>query len=131
MPLIDEDGFVLGPLGVFDDEPRAFSRAEEQLLENQVRLVRRVLSLRRQVAAHRWDGELLAAQGRTLEAVAAGLPLESVLDELTSAVADLAEDADADQAVRLQETLDQLTAVATKADGSRQALLRPGPGRTR
>jgi hypothetical protein len=43
------------------------------------------------VAAHRWDGELLAAQGRTLKAVAAGLPLKSVLDGLVSAVVDLAE----------------------------------------
>ncbi len=76
VPLIDEDGFVLGSLGVFDDEPRAFSQAEQALLANQVRLVRSVLSLRRQVAAHCWDKGLLAAQGRTLEAVAAGLPLE-------------------------------------------------------
>nr|WP_239523146.1 sensor domain-containing diguanylate cyclase [Geodermatophilus normandii] len=124
VPLIDEDGFVLGSLGVFDDEPRAFSRAEEELLDNQVRLVRSVLSLRRQVAAHRWDAGLLAAQGRTLEAVAAGLPLESVLETLTSSTAGLASDADADQAVRLRETVDRLTAVATKADGWKQALLR-------
>jgi len=53
VPLIDEDGFVLGSLGVFDDEPRAFSRAEQEPLENQVRLVRSVLSLRRKVAWHR------------------------------------------------------------------------------
>ncbi|GAB3316228.1 hypothetical protein GCM10027451_32720 [Geodermatophilus aquaeductus] len=124
VPLIDEDGFVLGSLGVFDDEPRAFSRAEEELLENQVRLVRSVLSLRRQVTAHRWDAGLLAAQGRTLEAVAAGLPLESVLETLTSSTAGLSVDADVDQAVRLQETVDRLTAVATKADGWKQALLR-------
>ncbi|MGY1730267.1 diguanylate cyclase domain-containing protein [Geodermatophilus sp. SYSU D01045] len=124
VPLIDEDGFVLGSLGVFDDEPRAFSLAEQELLENQVRLVRSVLSLRRQVAAHLWDGELLAAQGRTLETVAAGLPLETVLETLASSTAGLAEEADADQAVRLQETVDRLTAVATKADGWRQALLR-------
>ncbi|MGY1728074.1 diguanylate cyclase domain-containing protein [Geodermatophilus sp. SYSU D01062] len=124
VPLIDEDGFVLGSLGVFDDEPRAFSLAEQELLENQVRLVRSVLSLRRQVASHRWDGELLAAQGRTLEVVTAGLPLETVLETLAASTAGLAEDADADQAVRLQETVDRLTAVATKADGWRQALLR-------
>ncbi|PWW23469.1 diguanylate cyclase (GGDEF)-like protein [Geodermatophilus normandii] len=124
VPLIDEDGFVLGSLGVFDDEPRAFSRAEEGLLENQVRLVRSVLSLRRQVAAHCWDKGLLAAQGRTLEAVAAGLPLESVLETLTSSTAALAVDPDADQSVRLRQTVDRLTAVATKADGWKQALLR-------
>jgi hypothetical protein len=62
VPLVDEDGFVLGSLGVYDDEPRAFSIAEQELLENQVRLVRTVLSLRRQVAAHCWDKRLLAAQ---------------------------------------------------------------------
>ncbi|MGY1813295.1 diguanylate cyclase domain-containing protein [Blastococcus sp. SYSU D00820] len=124
VPLIDEDGYVLGSLGVFDDEVREFTRAEQDVLEIQVRLVRSVLSLRRQVAAHRWDGELLAAQGRTLEAVVAGLPLESTLDLLGAASAALAVDADADQALRLQETVDRLTAVATKADGWRQALLR-------
>ncbi|WP_448638640.1 GAF domain-containing protein [Geodermatophilus sp. URMC 63] len=34
VPLIDEDGFVLGSLGVFDNEPWAFSQAEEALLEH-------------------------------------------------------------------------------------------------
>jgi GAF domain-containing protein len=72
VPLIDEDGFVLGSLGVFDDEPQEFRLAEQAVLEVQVRLVRSVLSLRRQVASHRWD---------------AGLPLESVLDVLASAEA--------------------------------------------
>ncbi|SFT67011.1 diguanylate cyclase (GGDEF) domain-containing protein [Geodermatophilus amargosae] len=124
VPLIDEEGFVLGSLGVFDDEPREFTRAEYEVLEIQVRLVRSVLSLRRQVAAHRWDAGLLAAQGKTLEAVAAGLPLESVLETLTSSTAELTVDADVDQAVRLQQTVDRLTAVATKADGWKQALLR-------
>ncbi|SNS43468.1 diguanylate cyclase (GGDEF) domain-containing protein [Geodermatophilus saharensis] len=124
VPLIDEDGFVLGSLGVFDDEPRAFSPAEQALLENQVRLVRSVLSLRRRVAGHCWDAGLLAAQGRTLEVVAAGLPLESVLEVLTSSTAELAAEADLEQPRRLQETVDRLTAVATKADGWHQALLR-------
>jgi hypothetical protein len=110
--------------GVFGDEPRAFSLAEQELLENQVWLARLLLSLGRQVAAHRGDGELLVAQGRTLEAVAAGLPAESVLNELASPTAGLAEEADTDQAARLQATEDRLTAVATKADGWRQALLR-------
>ncbi|MGR7026339.1 diguanylate cyclase domain-containing protein [Geodermatophilus sp. URMC 62] len=123
MPLIDEDGFMLVSLGAFDDELRAFSQAEEALLE-QVRLVRSVLSLRRQVAAHRWDAGLLAAQGQALEAVAAGRPLETVLDELASSTAALDSEADAAQARRLREAVDRLTAVATKADGWRQALLR-------
>ncbi len=124
VPLIDEDGFVLGSLGVFDDEPRAFSRAEQEVLEIQVRLVRSVLSLRRQVAAHRWDAGLLAVQNRALEAVATGLPLDDVLDVLTEAVRGLSAEADAQQQLSLQETVDRLTAVAAKADGWRQALLR-------
>ncbi|SDO46544.1 GGDEF domain-containing protein [Geodermatophilus sp. DSM 45219] len=124
MPLIDEDGFVLGSLGEFDDEPRAFSMREQDLLKNRVRLVRSVLSLRRQVAWNRWDAGMLAALGRTLEGVAAGLPLEQMLDVLTASVAELGADADADQERRLQETVDRLTAVAIKTDGWRQALLR-------
>ncbi|MBM7808294.1 diguanylate cyclase (GGDEF)-like protein [Geodermatophilus bullaregiensis] len=124
VPLIDEDGFVLGSLGVFDDEPREFTPAEQAVLEIQVRLVRSVLSLRRQVAWHEWDAGLLAAQGRTLEAVAAGLPLESVLDTLASSTAELGSEADAAQSRRLRETVDRLTAVAVKADGWKQALLR-------
>ncbi|PRY48630.1 diguanylate cyclase (GGDEF)-like protein [Geodermatophilus tzadiensis] len=124
VPLIDEDGYVLGSLGVFDDEPREFTPAEQAVLEIQVRLVRSVLSLRRQVAWHKWDAGLLAAQGRTLEAVAAGLPLEAVLDTLASSTAELDSEADAAQSRRLQETVDRLTAVAVKADGWKQALLR-------
>ncbi len=124
VPLIDEDGVVLGALAVLDSVPREYTAAEREMLEIQVRLVRSVLSLRRQVAWHRWDADLLAAQGRALEAVAAGLPVEAVVEVLSSAVAGLAAEADADQEARLRETVDRLTAVATRADGWRQALLR-------
>jgi diguanylate cyclase (GGDEF)-like protein len=117
VPLIDEDGFVLGSLGVFDDEPREFTPAEFDVLEIQVRLVRSVLSLRRQVAAHRWDAGLLAVQGRVLEAVATGRPLDEVLRVLSEGAQELAVDADAGQQRGLQEAVDRLTAVATKADG--------------
>jgi diguanylate cyclase (GGDEF)-like protein len=103
--------------------PREYTAAEREVLGIQVRLVRSVLSLRRQVAWHRWDADLLAAQGRTPEAVAAGLPLVSVLDVLASSVAGLAAEADATQEVQLRETVDRLTAVATRADGWRQALM--------
>ncbi|MGY1689855.1 diguanylate cyclase domain-containing protein [Geodermatophilus sp. SYSU D01105] len=124
VPLIDEDGFVLGSLGVFDDGVRSFSGDDLDTLEIQVRLVRSVLSLRRQVAAHRWDARLLAAQGRVLEAVATGAPLEAVLDLLSAAVRDLAPDADAEQQRVLTETVDRLTAVATDADGWRRTMTR-------
>jgi diguanylate cyclase (GGDEF)-like protein len=109
---------------VFDDQPREFTAADQDVLEIQVRLVRSVLALRRQVATHRWDAGLLAAQGRALEAVATGQPLEDVLDLLTAAVRELAPDADAQQGLSLQETVDRLTTVATEADGWRRALVR-------
>jgi diguanylate cyclase (GGDEF)-like protein len=124
VPLIDEDGFVLGSLGVFDDDVRSFAGGDLETLEIQVRLVRSVLSLRRQVAAHRWDARLLAAQGRVLEAVATGGLLADVLDLLAAAVRELAPDADAGQQRALTETVDRLTTVATDADGWRRALTR-------
>ncbi len=124
VPLIDEDGYALGSLGVFDDVPREFTAAEQDLLEVQTRLVRSVLSLRRQVAAHRWDAELLAAQGRALEAVATGLPLDVVQEILAAAVGKLSVDADAAQQLTLRETVDRLTTVATRADRWRRALVR-------
>ncbi|MFW3172909.1 diguanylate cyclase domain-containing protein [Geodermatophilus sp. CPCC 206100] len=124
VPLIDEDGFVLGSLGVFDDDVRTFSGDDLDALEIQVRLVRSVLSLRRQVATHRWDARLLALQGRVLEAVATGSPLEGVLDLLAGAVRELSPDADAAQQLLLDETVDRLTTVATDADGWRRALTR-------
>jgi diguanylate cyclase (GGDEF)-like protein len=124
VPLIDEDGFVLGSLGVFDDDVRTFSGDDLDVLEIQVRLVRSVLSLRRQVVAHRWDARLLAAQGRVLEAVATGAPLEEVLDLLAAAVRELTPDADAEQRLALGETVDRLTTVAAEADGWRRAMTR-------
>ncbi|WP_448627646.1 diguanylate cyclase domain-containing protein [Geodermatophilus sp. URMC 64] len=124
VPLIDEDGFVLGSLGVFDDEPRSFSGAELDVLQIQVRLVRTVLSLRRQVAAHQWDAGLLSLQGRALEAVATGSPLDDVLDLLAAAVRELSPDADAQQRLGLHETVERLTTVATEADAWRKAMTR-------
>jgi diguanylate cyclase (GGDEF)-like protein len=124
VPLIDEDGHVLGSLGVFDDEVRSFTQADQDVLEIQVRLVRSVLSLRRQVTAHRWDAGLLALQGRALEAVATRQPLADVLDILREAERELSPDADAAQRLSLQETVDRLTAVATEADGWRRSMLR-------
>jgi diguanylate cyclase (GGDEF)-like protein len=124
VPLIDEDGFVLGSLGVFDDDVRSFSGDDLDVLEIQVRLVRSVLSLRRQVAAHRWDARLLTSQGRVLEGVATGAPLDDVLDLLSAAVRELAPDCDAEQQRVLSETVDRLTTVATEADSWRRALTR-------
>jgi diguanylate cyclase (GGDEF)-like protein len=124
VPLIDEDGYVLGSLGVFDDVPREFTAAEQDVLEIQVLLVRSVLSLRRQVASHRWDAGLLALQGRALEAVATRQPLAEVLDIVDRAARDLSLDADARQRLALLETVDRLTALATEADGWRRTLLR-------
>jgi diguanylate cyclase (GGDEF)-like protein len=124
VPLIDEDGYVLGSLGVFDDSPRSFTAGEVEMLLVQVRLVRAVLSLRRQVAARAWDARLLTAQGRALEAVATGCPLPAVLDLLAVAARELTPDADADQLLALRATVDRLTTVATDADGWRRTMTR-------
>ncbi len=124
VPLIDEDGHVLGSLGVFDDEPREFTEADRDTLEIHVRLVRSVLALRRQVAAHRWDAGLLAGQRQALEAVASGLPLDDVLDLLAEVQRDLSPDADDRQRLSLTEAVDRLGEVARKADGWRRALVR-------
>ncbi|MGY1810023.1 diguanylate cyclase domain-containing protein [Blastococcus sp. SYSU D00669] len=124
VPLIDEDGYVLGSLGVFDAEPRSFSGEDLDLLLVQVRLVRSVLSLRRQVATHQWDAALLALQNRVLEAVATRRPLDDVLDLLAAAVRELSPDADDDRRIGLHETVERLTTVATEADGWRRTMTR-------
>jgi diguanylate cyclase (GGDEF)-like protein len=124
VPLIDDDGFVLGSLGVFDDVPREFTAREREVLEVQVRLVRTVLSLRRQVAEHAWDAALLAAQSRVLEAVATGCPLDDVLDLVAAAVRELSPDIDAARLLTLHETVDRLTTVATDADLWRRTMTR-------
>ncbi|MGY1620245.1 diguanylate cyclase domain-containing protein [Geodermatophilus sp. SYSU D00691] len=124
VPLVDEDGYVLGSLGVFDDEPRSFSGEELDVLLVQVRLVRTVLSLRRQVATHQWAASLLALQNRVLEAVATRRPLDDVLDLLAAAVRELSPDADDERRVGLHETVERLTTVATEADGWRRTMTR-------
>ncbi|MGY1601713.1 diguanylate cyclase domain-containing protein [Geodermatophilus sp. SYSU D00815] len=124
VPLVDEDGYVLGSLGVFDDAPRSFSGEELDVLLVQVRLVRTVLSLRRQVAMHQWDAALLAVQNRVLEAVATRRPLDDVLDLLAAAVRELSPDADDRQRAGLHEAVDRLTTVATEADGWRRTMTR-------
>jgi diguanylate cyclase (GGDEF)-like protein len=124
VPLVDEDGYVLGALGVLDVRVRPFPAAEVEVLQMQARLVRSVLSLRRQLTAHRWDAGLLAVQNRVLEAVATGSPLEEVLDLVAVAVRELAPDADPRQRLALDDTVARLTTIATDADAWRRALTR-------
>jgi diguanylate cyclase (GGDEF)-like protein len=124
VPLIDEDGFVLGTLSVFDSRPREFTAEDRAALETLVRLVRAVLSLRRQVALHAWDAELLAAQSRVLEEVATGRPLAGTLDLLAATVRSLTPSADAARLPALREAVDRLTAVATHAYDRRRAMER-------
>ncbi|WP_139220462.1 sensor domain-containing diguanylate cyclase [Trujillonella endophytica] len=124
VPLVDEDGFVLGSLGVFDDDVRSFLGEDVEVLQVQVRLVRSVLSLRRQVAAHRWDARLLALQNRALEGVATGDPLDDVLDLVAAAVRELAPDAEPQQRLALDDTVARLSTIATEADAWRRALTR-------
>ena len=116
VPLLDEDGFVLGALSVFDASPREFTAEERAVLETQVNLVRALLSLRRRVAAHEWDAELLAAQGRVLESVAVGGSLPATLDDLAATVRHLSAQATPVQLRTLRATVDRLTQVAVDAD---------------
>ncbi len=116
VPLLDEDGFVLGALSVFDASPREFTDEDRAVLETQMNLVRALLSLRRRVAAHEWDAELLAAQGRVLESVAVGGSLPATLDELAATVQRLSARASGVQLAALRTTADRLTRVAVDAD---------------
>jgi diguanylate cyclase (GGDEF)-like protein len=86
--------------------------------------VRSVLSLRRQVAAHRWDARLLALQSRALEGVATGSPLDEVLDLVAATVRELSPEADAHQRLALDDAVTRLSAIAVDADGWRGALTR-------
>jgi GAF domain-containing protein len=61
VPLIDEDGYALGALGVFDVRPRIFTADDRAVLETLAGLVRAVLSLRRRLAAQQWDVRVLSA----------------------------------------------------------------------
>ncbi|MCW2537619.1 MAG: Diguanylate cyclase with sensor [Modestobacter sp.] len=124
VPLIDEDGFVLGTLSVFDSRPREFTAEDRGVLEALVGLVRVVLSLRRRTALHAWDAQLLAAQGRVLEEVATGRPLVDTLDLLAATVRDLTPTADAPRLQALRTAVDRLTAVAIHADERRRAMER-------
>jgi diguanylate cyclase (GGDEF)-like protein len=83
-----------------------------------------VLSLRRQVLAHRWDARLLALQGQALEAVATGSPLDEVLDLVAAAVRELAPGAHAHQRLALDDTVARLSTIASEADAWRRALTR-------
>ncbi|WP_158548744.1 sensor domain-containing diguanylate cyclase [Blastococcus sp. TF02A-26] len=124
VPLVDEDGVVLGALGVRDVRVREFPDAQVEVLQMQARLVRSVLSLRRQLIAHSWDARLLAVQNRVLEAVATGSPLDGVLALVRSAVRELAPGADAHQRLALDDTVARLTTIATDSDAWRRALTR-------
>ncbi|MGY1724064.1 diguanylate cyclase domain-containing protein [Blastococcus sp. SYSU DS0533] len=115
VPLIDEDGFVLGALSVFDGAPRTFTDGDQQVLHTLAGLVRVVLSLRRRAAAQAWTGRLLAAQGRALEQMATGRPLATTLDLLAATARDLAPDADQPQLQVLRSAVDRLSALATEA----------------
>jgi hypothetical protein len=75
VPLIDEDGYVLGSLDVFDNVVRKFTQIAYEVLDSHVRLVRAAAA----GGLARWIPRLLAEQGETLEAVAVGLSLESGL----------------------------------------------------
>ncbi len=124
VPLVDEDGYVLGALSVFDAVPREFTEAERRTLEVQVRVVRAMLSLRRRVARQQWTEKLLEAQGRALEAVVARRPLPDILDALDADVVALADVITPGQQELLQRSRDRLAGIAQEADSWRNAMER-------
>ncbi|SNR52624.1 sensor domain-containing diguanylate cyclase [Blastococcus mobilis] len=124
VPLIYEDGFVLGALSVFDTDPRQFTADDQEALQTLAGLVRAVLSLRRRVLRQEWDARLLAVQGQVLEEVATGGPLLPILGMLDAAVAELSPGADPARRQALADTVDRLTAIATESDTWRSTIRR-------
>ncbi|GAA2719235.1 hypothetical protein CAE01nite_08120 [Cellulomonas aerilata] len=121
VPLVDEDGVVLGALSVFDDVPRIFTQDDVEALQSQVRLVRTLLSLRRRVAVHEWDGRLLELQTSVLEAVATGRPLPETLAELHAGLTELRETSDGARSAQLSRTRSRLTQIAVASADRRFA----------
>jgi diguanylate cyclase (GGDEF)-like protein len=124
LPLIDEDGFVLGTVSVFDGSPREFTDEDRTNLQTILGLVRAVLSLRRRVAAHEWDARLLATQNRVLEAVASGAPLLDTLEFLDAAALELSQADDPQRRRTLRDSVKRLTVFATDATERRQTMER-------
>ncbi len=124
LPLVDEDGYVLGTVSVFDAVPREFTDKERRTLEVQVSVVRAMLSLRRRVARQQWTEKLLEAQGRALEAVAARRPLAEILEVLDADVAALTDGTTQEQQQILSRSRDRLVGIAREADGWRSAMER-------
>jgi diguanylate cyclase (GGDEF)-like protein len=124
VPLVDEDDVALGTLSVFDSRPREFTAEDREVLDTLAGFVRVVLSLRRRVAAHAWDAQLLAAQGRILEQVATGCSLGRISDALSAVVRELSPSADDSRGETLRETVDRLTTIATDADAWRHTMQR-------
>lgn len=126
VPLIDEDGFVLGALSVFDTHVRQFTAEDQEALQTLAGLVRAVLSLRRRVLRQWWDARLLALQGQVLEEVATGGALPAILGMLDAAVAELSAGADPARRQTLGDTVDRLTAIAiaTESDTWRSTIRR-------
>jgi GAF domain-containing protein len=115
VPLVDEDGHVLGALGVFDERPREFTDDDVDVLQMLTGPVRAVLSLRRRAAAHEWDARLLAVHGRVLDEVVTGGSPTSTLDFLAAAACDLSGTPDATRLVALRTAVERLTTIATSA----------------
>jgi diguanylate cyclase (GGDEF)-like protein len=67
---------------------------------------------------------VLTAQNRVLEEVATGRPLPGILDHLTAAAGDLTPAPDAGRERGLDETVTQLTSLATRTDEWRQRISR-------
>jgi diguanylate cyclase (GGDEF)-like protein len=124
VPLIDEDGYALGALSVFDARPRIFTADDRAVLETLAGLVRAVLSLRRRLAAQQWDAGMLTAQNLVLEEITTGRPLPGILDHLSAAAGNLIPAPDAGRERGLDDMVTRLTSLATSTDEWRQTISR-------
>ena len=124
VPLIDEDGYGLGTLSVFDARPRIFTTDDRAMLETLAGLVRAVLSLRRRLAGQQWDEEALTAQNHVLEGIATGRPLPDILDHLAAAAGELTPAPDPRREQGLPDMVARLTSLATSTDEWRQTVSR-------
>ncbi len=111
VPLIDEDGFVLGTLSVADSIARVFTSEDERQLHVQAQLVRALLALRRRTSAHEWVSTVLALQARALDAMAVDKPLDGIIEQLDAEAWNLSAHADDAQRQALRHTVERLVEI--------------------
>lgn len=86
IPLITSEGHALGCLSVIDHESRAWSEDDVLMASDVAESIRAELALRINAARNRRSEAWRAAQGRLLEEIARGEPLDHVIRALVRAV---------------------------------------------